>query len=148
MSAAPAPTMDRATAQAAAKKASAIFDEPANAETVKKVMEAAAGDMGKDHSQTLLSPVLARLGDFQPKFPKSLVSKSTDNLCRSNIHPSPSPPPLTPKDISNGSIAQGHLWRHLVAATLRLCFCCQIVFCVLHCIRQPSPWSQSMGAIF
>ena len=46
--AAPAPpTMDIATAKAAALRASAIFDEPANAETVNKVMAQAGGDMGE-----------------------------------------------------------------------------------------------------
>jgi hypothetical protein len=78
MSAAPAPTMDRATAQAAAKKASAIFDEPANAETVKKVMEAAAGDMGKFFMMVIpavigvLAPVLTEYG-YTPDQPGALM---------------------------------------------------------------------------
>jgi hypothetical protein len=62
--------MDRATAQAAAKKASAIFDEPANAETVKKVMEAAAGDMGKEIPRPSFLPPLLGLETFNPSSQK------------------------------------------------------------------------------
>lgn len=115
MSAAPAPTLDRATAQAAAKKASAIFDEPANAETVKKVMEAAAGDMGRT-SETLLAPALPRRGTSTPICHDAFGQE--DQLAPPSA---PLPPtPLLHKGIDDGNVSLHLAWRCLAAGNRRV----------------------------